>query len=566
MQGPSGAAPAVPGAETKRRYRRHPKPDENAPDRPPSAYVIFSNKVREEVKDQNLSFPQIAKLVGDRWQKLDLSGKESYEAQANAAKERYNIQLSTYKTTDLYKEYMQYLADFKAKHGRAAEQKRPKLDPESSGGSVSGKSLEMANLLMPSQGHIRNGSTGSMASTAFPSPAGTQGPLTLQTQGPGMMTATRLQSVASRSESPPNPQRGSDFSRRGQASQQSSISDDPSMKRNDSDPLALTASLSLSTPPSSTPPLPPLVPSGAVSEYGFGQDISRLRFPADGLQAGTALGGPMGHQSNASYPFPQTLPSPSVSEGSWQGRGTDLRSYLDSGRSIPPPTYPTSGAPTGVISPPPLGGSDRTGDITSQRTLLLSLKRMRAAHGGEEIAEVIIDTVRQYDIVDKLGVYVADNAESNDTAWKRVLAELHPERDPVVSRSRCLGHIINLAAKAFIIGKDVEAFVAVVDQVNDSTPRESEVMKRAQDFWRKKGPVGKLHNIVVFIRSSPQRKEAFKATVVDGSKDGKLNSFISASLAQLARLRKPETLIGQPYQPCKAASYLHYIHQSIILY
>jgi len=27
----------------KRKYRRHPKPDENAPERPPSAYVIFSN-------------------------------------------------------------------------------------------------------------------------------------------------------------------------------------------------------------------------------------------------------------------------------------------------------------------------------------------------------------------------------------------------------------------------------------------------------------------------------------------------------------------------------------------
>lgn len=27
----------------KRKYRRHPKPDENAPERPPSAYVLFSN-------------------------------------------------------------------------------------------------------------------------------------------------------------------------------------------------------------------------------------------------------------------------------------------------------------------------------------------------------------------------------------------------------------------------------------------------------------------------------------------------------------------------------------------
>ncbi|KAL2255680.1 hypothetical protein VTK26DRAFT_2898 [Humicola hyalothermophila] len=28
---------------TKRKYRRHPKPDPNAPERPPSAYVLFSN-------------------------------------------------------------------------------------------------------------------------------------------------------------------------------------------------------------------------------------------------------------------------------------------------------------------------------------------------------------------------------------------------------------------------------------------------------------------------------------------------------------------------------------------
>jgi hypothetical protein len=39
------AAP-TPGSSigTKRKYRRHPKPDENAPERPPSAYVIFSNR------------------------------------------------------------------------------------------------------------------------------------------------------------------------------------------------------------------------------------------------------------------------------------------------------------------------------------------------------------------------------------------------------------------------------------------------------------------------------------------------------------------------------------------
>ncbi|RMZ82955.1 hypothetical protein DV737_g1754, partial [Chaetothyriales sp. CBS 132003] len=134
---------ASTSAETKRKYRRHPKPDEHAPERPPSAYVIFSNKVREEVKDQALSFTQIAKLVGERWQKLDTAGKEPYEAQANASKERYNIQFSTYKKTDAYKEYGQYLAEFKAKHGALGDQKRPRLEPESSGGSLSAKSAEL---------------------------------------------------------------------------------------------------------------------------------------------------------------------------------------------------------------------------------------------------------------------------------------------------------------------------------------------------------------------------------------------------------------------------------------
>jgi hypothetical protein len=99
----------------KRKYRRHPKPDENAPERPPSAYVIFSNKMREELKGRNLSFTEIAKIVGENWQNLSPVEKEPYEQQAFGAKERYNNALAEYKKTNEYKEYSQYLADFKAR-------------------------------------------------------------------------------------------------------------------------------------------------------------------------------------------------------------------------------------------------------------------------------------------------------------------------------------------------------------------------------------------------------------------------------------------------------------------
>ncbi|KAF2033793.1 hypothetical protein EK21DRAFT_108581 [Setomelanomma holmii] len=110
------AATGVAGASTKRKYRRHPKPDEHAPERPPSAYVIFSNQIRELLKGQDLSFTEIAKVVGERWQVLPAEEREACERQANGAKEKYYAELAEYKKTLQYEAYQKYLEDFKAKH------------------------------------------------------------------------------------------------------------------------------------------------------------------------------------------------------------------------------------------------------------------------------------------------------------------------------------------------------------------------------------------------------------------------------------------------------------------
>ena len=42
-------------------------------------------------------------------------------------------------------------------------------------------------------------------------------------------------------------------------------------------------------------------------------------------------------------------------------------------------------------------------------------------------------------------------------------------------------------------------------------------MKKAQDLWRKKGPVSRFYNIIIFIRSLPQRREAFRRCLVNKS-------------------------------------------------
>lgn len=73
-------------------------------------------EVRDELRPHKLSFTEIAKTVGERWQDLKPEEKEQYESQAAAAKEVYNSELAKYKGTSQYRDYMRYLADFKARN------------------------------------------------------------------------------------------------------------------------------------------------------------------------------------------------------------------------------------------------------------------------------------------------------------------------------------------------------------------------------------------------------------------------------------------------------------------
>ncbi|KAI1253075.1 hypothetical protein MGN70_005283 [Eutypa lata] len=129
-------------AVAKRKYRRHPKPDENAPERPPSAYVLFSNKMREDLKGRNLTFTEIAKLVGENWQNLTRAEKEPFETQAQEAKENYNRDLTEYKKTESYRKYNEYLHEFRKRQAAQVREKdvakRLKTDSDSARGSSIG--------------------------------------------------------------------------------------------------------------------------------------------------------------------------------------------------------------------------------------------------------------------------------------------------------------------------------------------------------------------------------------------------------------------------------------------
>lgn len=77
--------------------------------------LIISTEMRLDLKGRNLSFTEIAKLVGENWQNLPRSEKEPYETQALQLKEMYNAELMDYKKTENYRKYSEYLMEFKEK-------------------------------------------------------------------------------------------------------------------------------------------------------------------------------------------------------------------------------------------------------------------------------------------------------------------------------------------------------------------------------------------------------------------------------------------------------------------
>lgn len=58
---------------------------------------------------------------------------------------------------------------------------------------------------------------------------------------------------------------------------------------------------------------------------------------------------------------------------------------------------------------------------TVTQSILLALRRLNGTHSGENIAELLSDVLIEFEIVDKVDVFIADNVESNDVAIEELL-------------------------------------------------------------------------------------------------------------------------------------------------
>lgn len=162
---------------------------------------------------------------------------------------------------------------------------------------------------------------------------------------------------------------------------------------------------------------------------------------------------------------------------------------------------------------------------------LLALPQVRFSHSGETLASHILDTLQAYNIAEKTGYIVGDNASSNDTcvaALAKGLAKLGVEFDPKRRRIRCSGHTINLPLDAFLFATTVEALQAAIDAIKDCADltvvealqeqlREKQGKRGAKQRrtdeagWKSIGALGNLHMIAVFIRSSTLLSDEWEA-------------------------------------------------------
>jgi hypothetical protein len=189
------------------------------------------------------------------------------------------------------------------------------------------------------------------------------------------------------------------------------------------------------------------------------------------------------------------------------------------------------------------------------RKVLLGLPHLDGRHTGEDLAEEVSMVLGFWELDTKLGFFTLDNATNNDTAMKAIGHSFG--FDGTERRLRCAPHCINRVVRAMLYGNETKSLANALDDtpkfydadrdedtLDDALDEDQEgafgvdesdneyadagivvdnllelpectypipevISKDALARFRKKGPIGKLHNIGVAIRKSPRLRNMY---------------------------------------------------------
>jgi len=150
-----------------------------------------------------------------------------------------------------------------------------------------------------------------------------------------------------------------------------------------------------------------------------------------------------------------------------------------------------------------------TDENYNARSILLAIREIKGEHTGENISVAVYAVVKEFDFIDRIGYFIGDNATNNDTALKALDRRVREGGGFGIeyheSRLRCFGHIMNLVVKRLLFGPKLSELETELGR--DLSPeKKAEIMKIK---WRAFGGLGKCHNVIKYIRHSPQRRQVF---------------------------------------------------------
>jgi hypothetical protein len=161
---------------------------------------------------------------------------------------------------------------------------------------------------------------------------------------------------------------------------------------------------------------------------------------------------------------------------------------------------------------------------------LLGLQEV-AGHSGENQSHLITPILEQFDIIQNIGCVVGDNATTNDTLCRSLASHFNSLKTThkwvaEEMRGRCLGHLINLIAKAFLVNKEILQdkeedneliWVTITAATYEETRSQEKEKKKKTGRKDKDTPklepiavLAKLHAIVIHIHNSPGHTKEFR--------------------------------------------------------
>ena len=86
--------------QTSKKIKKKVKKDVNAPKKPSTSFIHFSNIKRKDLSEKGMSFKDIGKELGEQWRNLNEKDKKKYQKMAEDDKKRFEDEMKNYKSAE----------------------------------------------------------------------------------------------------------------------------------------------------------------------------------------------------------------------------------------------------------------------------------------------------------------------------------------------------------------------------------------------------------------------------------------------------------------------------------